>query len=201
MDFQFDTSTHARSWLFSEESLENCRETAVSGRRTKQLPVGGSFNRVRVRNFASGYHRRFRDGDYGDSELGLHYVSGPLSASVPYPDLSVANPSHETNRAISNEVDQPINQTPALSVQDEECIVRFHAHLISFLVGPNALFAEMKRDSVFVATAILLFRRFYLSNSVIDFDPRKIAVASVFLAGKIPGVEGKALNVSAVSLF
>jgi len=190
MDFQFDTSTHARSWLFSEESLKKCRENAASGRRAQELPVGGSFNRVRVRNFASGYHSRFRDEDYGD----LHNVSGPLSASVPYPDLSVANPSHETNRAISNEVDQPINQTPALSVQDEECIVRFHAHLISFLVGPNALFAEMKRDSVFVATAILLFRRFYLSNSVIDFDPRKIAAASVFLAGKIPGVEGKMLS-------
>eukprot|EP00978_Attheya_sp_CCMP212_P014965 scaffold38423_cov51-Attheya_sp.AAC.6 len=190
MDFQFDTSTHARSWLFSEESLKKCRETAASGRSAQQLPVGGSFNRVRVRNFASGYHSRFRDG-----------VSGPLSASVPYQDMSVDTPSHETSRARSNEVDQPINQTPALSVQDEERIVRFHAHLISFLVGPKALFVELKRDSMFVATAILLFRRFYLSNSVIDFDPRKIAAASVFLAGKIPGVEGKTLSVSAVSLF
>ena len=36
-----------------------------------------------------------------------------------------------------------------------------------------------------LSTAIMLFRRFYLSNSVIDFHPRNIAAASALLSAKV----------------
>jgi cyclin H len=68
---------------------------------------------------------------------------------------------------------------------DQEILVHFHAHQIQRLVGPNAIFPELRRSASVLSTAIMIFRRFYLSNSVIDFHPRNIATASALLAVKV----------------
>jgi hypothetical protein len=79
-------------------------------------------------------------------------------------------------------------QTPltshVLSPEDQELLVHFHAHQIQRLIGPNSIFPALIRGSNVLSTAIMLFRRFYLSNSVIDFHPRHIAAASALLACK-----------------
>jgi cyclin H len=72
----------------------------------------------------------------------------------------------------------------SMSPQDQETLVHFHAHQIQRLIGPNAIFPDLRRGTSVLSTAIMLFRRFYLSNSVIDFHPRKIAAASALLAVK-----------------
>ncbi|KAG7363157.1 cyclin-like protein [Nitzschia inconspicua] len=72
----------------------------------------------------------------------------------------------------------------SLRPQDQEMLVHFHAHQIQRLIGPNATFPALRRSSSVLSTAIMLFRRFYLSNSVIDFHPRNIAAASALLACK-----------------
>ena len=85
------------------------------------------------------------------------------------------------------------NQPPAttertssmLSVRDQETLVQFHAHQIQTLVGPHALVTELRRSQKVLSTAVVLFRRFFLSNSVIEFNPRKIATAAAFLAAKL----------------
>lgn len=71
-----------------------------------------------------------------------------------------------------------------LTPEDQELLVHFHAHQIQRLIGPNAIFPALRRSSSVLSTAIMLFRRFYLSNSVIDFHPRDIAAASALLACK-----------------
>jgi len=53
------------------------------------------------------------------------------------------------------------------------------------LVGPHAILPSLVRSPEILATAVMFFRRFYLSNSVLDFAPRKIAVAAAFLAAKV----------------
>ena len=68
---------------------------------------------------------------------------------------------------------------------DQETLVHFHAHQIQRLVGPNAIFPELQRSSSVLSTAIMLFRKFYLSNSVVDFHPRIMAAASALLAVKV----------------
>jgi cyclin H len=42
-----------------------------------------------------------------------------------------------------------------------------------------------KRDAKVAATASLLFRRFYLSNSVMMHDPKTMLAAAAFLAAKV----------------
>ena len=72
----------------------------------------------------------------------------------------------------------------SISPEDQETLVHFHAHQIQKLIGPNAIFPMLKRGASVLSTAIMLFRKFYLSNSVIDFHPRNIAAASALLAVK-----------------
>jgi hypothetical protein len=76
------------------------------------------------------------------------------------------------------------NSLTSMSPHDQEILVHFHAHQIQRLIGPNAIFPDLRRGTSVLSTAIMLFRRFYLSNSVIDFHPRKIAAASALLAVK-----------------
>jgi len=74
--------------------------------------------------------------------------------------------------------------TSSILPDDQSVLIHFHAHQIQKLIGPNAIFPMLKRGASVVSTAIMLFRKFYLSNSVIDFHPRNIAAASALLAVK-----------------
>jgi hypothetical protein len=94
----------------------------------------------------------------------------------------------------NNKVDSietcPLQQTdphaePNLPSDDQEILVHFHAHQIQRLIGPNAIFSGLQRSASSLSTAIMIFRRFYLSNSVIDFHPRNTAAASALLAVKV----------------
>ena len=73
----------------------------------------------------------------------------------------------------------------SLSPLDQDVLVRFHAHQISMLIGPDAILPCLVRSDDVYATAIMIFRRFYLSNSVLDFSPRRMATAACFLASKL----------------
>ena len=78
-----------------------------------------------------------------------------------------------------------LHTEPNLSSDDQDTLVHFHAHQILRLIGPNAIFPGLRRSASSLSTAIMIFRRFYLSNSVIDFHPRNIAAASALLAVKV----------------
>lgn len=79
----------------------------------------------------------------------------------------------------------PPEKEDSLSTSEQELLVRFHAHQIQSLVGPAALLPGLYTSETVVLTAVALFRRFYLSNSVVEVNPRKVAVASAFLASKV----------------
>lgn len=73
----------------------------------------------------------------------------------------------------------------SLNVQEQECMIHFHAHHIQTLVGPAAVLDDLRTSVTVLSTAITYFRRFYLSNSVLEFNPRKMAVACAFFAAKV----------------
>lgn len=81
-------------------------------------------------------------------------------------------------------------------VQDQETLIRFHAHQLQTLIGPAAMLPELRRSSSVLCTAVMLFRRFYLSNSAIDISPRKLVVACAFFASKL---EEERVEISALS--
>lgn len=75
-----------------------------------------------------------------------------------------------------------------LTSTEEQSLVKFYSSKIFSLVGQNAPHFKLKRDVKVASTAALLFRRFYLSNSVMVFDPKAIMVACAFLATKVEDV-------------
>jgi hypothetical protein len=78
----------------------------------------------------------------------------------------------------------PNSSFPNLSSSEKETLVRFHAHQIQALVGPTALLSELCTSETVLSSAIIYFRRFYLSNCILDISPRKMAAACAFFAAK-----------------
>jgi cyclin H len=72
-----------------------------------------------------------------------------------------------------------------LEPEVQESMIQFHAHQIQTLVGPTALLKELRTSVTVLSTAIAFFRRFYLSNSVLLINPRKMAAACAFFAAKV----------------
>jgi len=72
-----------------------------------------------------------------------------------------------------------------LTPSDETLLLSFYCSKIPLLIGPHATLPRCKRDAKVAATASLLFRRFYLSNSVMIHDPKTMLAAAAFLAAKV----------------
>jgi len=72
-----------------------------------------------------------------------------------------------------------------LTPSDETLLLSFYCSKIPLLIGPHATLPRCKRDAKVAATASLLFRRFYLSNSVMIHDPKPMLAAAAFLAAKV----------------
>lgn len=133
------------------------RETLNLCHDMRTSGVSGNENGAGVRNFASGLHRRIREQRIWDTSI----------------RASLKRPCD--------------NETPkdALSETEKAAILRFHGNQIQALVGPRAIYPDLKTSPKVLATAIMLYRRFYLSNDVLDSDCRHIATASALLASKV----------------
>jgi Cyclin, N-terminal domain len=155
----FDHSSQARSWLFDEDTLLECRNKVT--RETSLSSVDAS---VKVKNFASGFSSRM------DSSVRKRNIEGE----------TILISDDDYNSSSNHNAD-----SSHMTSSDQEILVRFHAHQICSLVGPDAVIPSLIRSQHVLATAIVMFRRFYLSNSVLDFKPRAMAVAAAFLASKV----------------
>jgi Cyclin, N-terminal domain len=156
---EFVGSTQEKSWMFSEESIADCRRRAAvinntSSSQRSWLPLPTA---QRVRKFASGFHR------------GHH---------------SSENDTQQQQQRQQHSTNTPQPTSVRLSTSDQETLVRFHAHQIQTLVGPSALLTDLRTSQTVLSTAIMFFRRFYLSNSIVDHNPRKMATACAFFASK-----------------
>ncbi|KAL7473388.1 hypothetical protein ACHAXS_013840 [Conticribra weissflogii] len=74
---------------------------------------------------------------------------------------------------------------PLLTPSEESLLLTFYCSKIPLLIGPHAALPRCRRDAKVAASASLLFRRFYLSNSVMMHDPKTMLVAAAFLASKV----------------
>lgn len=71
-----------------------------------------------------------------------------------------------------------------INAGQEKTLVDFYLGKLPALVGPAAQVRRMRRGPKVVATAAMLYQRFFVSNSVLLFDPKVMMVAAVFLATK-----------------
>ena len=168
-------------WLLSETQLDECRtranregvrylqklvalQTSAGGGDGAKDTKAESKPEPPVKWFASGYAQRCLDGDNNNNnEMEV--------------DQDVEDQSPNTAST-----DLP---NPPLTPEEELLLVQFYSGKIPDLIGPAAVLSRLRRDVKVTATASALFRRFYLSNSVMTHDPKAMMVASAFLASKV----------------
>lgn len=74
---------------------------------------------------------------------------------------------------------------PYISPEEEQLLISFYVAKVPSLIGPFAQNPYLRREVKVTATAALLFRRFFLSNSVMLHDPKHILVSAAFMATKV----------------
>jgi hypothetical protein len=165
---EFERSTQAKSWMFNEASIMQCKKQAS----IPQSDEESSYSTCRVRKFASGFCHRENEKSDDQQKNDVHF-------------RPVSYENHCNSPLLIPPLLHTSSSAPVLTPHDQDVLVHFHAHQIQRLLGPNAIFPQLQRSASVLSTAIMLFRRFYLSNSVIDFHPRNMAVASALLAVKV----------------
>merc|ERR1712194_54661 len=105
---------------------------------------------------------------------------------------NIPNPQHlmqESNPGYGpTHTSKSLGNHPLLTPADEATLITFYCSKIPLLIGPHATLPRCRRDAKVAATACLLFRRFYLSNSAMMHDPKSMMAAASFLAAKVEDV-------------
>lgn len=166
-------------WLLSGTQLDECRtranregvrylqklvafQTSAGGDDGTKDTKAESKPEPPVKWFASGYAQRCLDGDNSNG-MEVDQDDEEQSADITWAGLP----------------------NPPLSPEEELLLVQFYSGKVPDLIGPAAVLSRLRRDVKVTATASALFRRFYLSNSVMTHDPKAMMVASAFLASKV----------------
>jgi len=153
-------SSQLTSWMYSPELLDSCRARA---------------NRIARKTLM-----KFQQAQSAAEES---------SSKPPRPPVEqFARDFVKDHESFENEDDGPwetIDGSPYLSPSEEEKLVSFYASKLPRLIGPAAQLSRLRRESKVPATAAMLLRRFFLSNSVMIHDPKVIMVAAAFLAAKV----------------
>jgi cyclin H len=151
----------ARANLKAREHLSKEHQKQQQPHQQQQLQSETSafVTNLPVECFAAGYHRRVLKGeDERESSSSYYEGQGPWQNDKGNPYL-----------------------TPA----EEATLVSFYASKLPSLIGPKASVPRLRRESKVTATAALILRRFFLSNSVMLHDPKVIMVAAAFLGCKV----------------
>jgi cyclin H len=109
------------------------------------------------------------------------------SAGIPPPEC-FANTFTKQINSFDSEDEGPWEDTKGnqfLDPTEESLLVSFYVSKLPSLIGPLAQVPRLRRESKVTATAAMLCRRFYLSNSVMCYDPKITMVAAAFLASKV----------------
>ena len=179
----YQDSSHLNQWLFeSTEQMEECRARAnhdarvwlieqekASSQSTDPDNTGDASSKTTTTTpmalfYACGYNQNKKKAKSENSSepLQIDYISqGPWKNAKGHEFLAPA---------------------------EESTLISFYASKLASLIGPKASISRLRRESKVTATAALLYRRFYLSNSVMVFDPKVVLVASAFLASKVEDV-------------
>ena len=133
----------ARVWLVGQDSQSIERDTGTST-DTETTPKSSSASAPTALFFACGYNEQKQKSksEQGDPMTVDYAAQGPTKNGKGHEFL-----------------------TPA----EESTLISFYASKLATLIGPKASVPRLRRESKVTATAALLYRRFFLSNSVMIF--------------------------------
>lgn len=161
----YENSTHVRDWTFTTQQLEELR--------------------TRSNHEAQRFIQQVESAALDDHDDKGETAADSASPSIIEPQ--VQNFAKSYKHASTSPYDPTSFQSNSsfITAQEEVLLLNFYASKLLPLIGPMATISRLKRDIKVSSTAALIFKRFYLSNSVLIFDPKVIMVASAFLASKV----------------
>jgi cyclin H len=175
----YPESSQANKWLFKSPSeLEICRSKANLKAR--------AFLAARSSQQTNSTDAGERDSPIASTPPPVEHFGSGFSKRLETLEAKHQTNSHEAANSLAGQTGHEF-----LTVSDEQTLVRFYASKLPSLIGPAATVPRLRRESKVTATAALLFRRFFLSNSVMLFDPKALMVAAAFLASKVQGKYGE----------
>ena len=204
-----ENSSQVKSWLFTFDLLKECREKANRKARhaiienqinttakTKNNTIATPIPCVSSTEVSSSTTETAAAADNGGPDISnatttndsplLPVGSFASGYTIRQKDgIKDTDDNNTNNIKIEDEWNIPISNNPLLSSNEEQLLIQFYAGKLPSLIGPNATISRLRRDVKVLATAALLFRRFFLSNSVMLHDPKCIMVASAFLGSKV----------------
>lgn len=152
----YDKISHVSNWLFTAGEIKELR--AKANREARILIQGQALTST------------------SDSTSSTSTTIPKPSSFAKFHDISTSMDTNDVSR----------NREDAMIKPEEETeLIDFYCSKLLNLIGPSATINRLKRDIKVASTASLLLKRFYLSNSVICFDPKAIMVAAAFLAAKV----------------
>ena len=177
----YTSSTQLREWLFSLDLLEKCRGRANYKARQFLATTAGTTS-------SNAVHPIDEQEPIAASDTVTAMESsnsiGPSNPVLPVDCFAAGYPTaiccHDENELLNEEYWTSSSQRgshPLLTSDEEQLLIQFYSGKINYLIGPKADIPRCRRDIKVTATAALLFRRFYLSNSVMIHDPKAVMVA------------------------
>lgn len=196
-------SSHLREWLFSPELLDQCRKLAnLRARRflarstNPSIQSGKEHSTVVSDNLnPSSATPSIQQAPTTSSSTKTNNTGPAVGGTTPTRSLlpveyfAAGYAAKRFKLGIGNEEELDTDNDelwtsspergsrPLLSSDEEQLLIQFYSGRISCLIGPKADLPKCRRDIKVTATAALLFRRFYLSNSVMIHDPKALIVA------------------------
>lgn len=182
----YENSTHVRDWTFTTKQLEELRARSNHDAQTFILHLESAANDKGGEPTESQQQQQQQQ-QQSENETGRegkNALPSSLTATRIEPPVQSFAKAYKHSTA---PYDPTAFQTnPAfITPQEEILLLNFYASKLLPLIGPSAAISKLKRDIKVSSTAALIFKRFYLSNSVLLFDPKIIMVASAFLASKV----------------
>lgn len=182
MDYK--NTSHISSWNFTESQLVEIR--AKANNRARHLLMKDFEKKIEQEKHQSNVNPAATGNDTSSSQSSIHSISTqlPVSFAKKYSKNS-SDTVMDIDQDYANEDVEETEDLQFLSPTEEITLVHFYATKLFSLIGPNAQHTHLKRDIKIPSTAALLLRRFYLSNSVMIYDPKVFMVSCAFLASKI----------------
>mmetsp|Transcript_22646 Transcript_22646/g.53583 ORF Transcript_22646/g.53583 Transcript_22646/m.53583 type:complete len:440 (-) Transcript_22646:134-1453(-) len=191
-------SSQIKCWLFKPDDLDMCRSRAnrvarkylagPGGAGAPAAPTSSNNNEENnnitknssspqvysfAKNFADHKEEYMKEDENDD---------GPWETKSPTPAVSAPTDDNDA----STKKEKKGGGHPFITSEEEQLLVTFYASKIPNLIGPIAQLEQLRRrESKFPATTAMLFRRFYLSNSVLIHDPKVVMTSAAWLASKV----------------
>ena len=202
-------SSQIKCWLLNPNDLEFCRaranrvarkyivngatpSTTTPSAASSSAPNESSNDNLPppVYSFAKNFEKHKDEYlDEDESDDGPWETKPPVPAPRPEQNDRGGDNNNNNNSNIKNEKNNGGRDGashPFLTPEEEQLLVTFYASKIPNLIGPIAQLEQLRRrESKFPATAAMLFRRFYLSNSVLVHDPKVVMTSAAWLASKV----------------